>query len=188
MAKSGTDVDGGAPQLSDAERKAAARAAFAEGIQLQERADHAHALPRFELAERLYDAPTHLLHIAQCQDATGRFVEAQESYATLGHLTLGAQAPAAFREAQEAGRAELSRLKPRIPTLRLETIPPAASLKSLVVQINGTQLPSDLVGVARPMNPGRYHVTMTAGTGQSAAGDVEIKEGETKALELRLSR
>jgi hypothetical protein len=177
-----------APQLSDVERKAAARAAFAEGVQLQERNDCAHALPRFEVAQRMFDAPTHLLHIAQCQASTGRLVEAQESYATLAHVKLGAQAPAAFREAQDAGRAEASRLKARIPTLRLDLSPPGESLKNVVVQINGTQLPSDLVGIARPINPGRYHVTMTAGPGRSGSGDVEIKEGETKALEVKLSR
>ena len=183
-----SNVEATAPQLSDAERKASARAAYAEGIQLQERGDCAKALPRFELAERLYDAPTHLLHIAQCHAATGRLVEAQETYATLSHLTLGPQAPAAFREALGTGRAELSRLKPRIPTLRLEASPPATSLKNLVVQINGTQLPADLVGVARPINPGTYRVTMTAGPGQSGTNEVEIKEGETKTLEVRLGR
>lgn len=176
------------PQLSDAERKAAARAAFAEGVQLQEQNDCAGALPRFEVAERMYDAPTHLLHIAQCQAAIGRLVEAQENYATLGHLTLNAQAPAAFREAQEAARAEGSRLRPRIPTLRITANPPAESLKNLTVQINGTQLPPDLVGVARPINPGRYRVTMTAGPGRTGTGEAEIKEGETKTLEVRLSK
>lgn len=176
------------PQLSDAERKAAARAAFAEGVQLQEHNDCAGALPRFEVAERMYDAPTHLLHIAQCQASNGRLVEAQESYATLEHLTLNAQAPAAFREAQEAAHAEGSRLKPRIPTLRITANPPAESLKNLTIQINGTQLPPDLVGVARPINPGRYRVTMTAGPGRSGKGEVEIKEGETKSIEVRLSK
>ena len=42
----------GAPQMSESERKAAARSAFAEGVQLQEHNDCAHALPRFETAER----------------------------------------------------------------------------------------------------------------------------------------
>src|SRR4051794_18719557 len=48
------DTTSTAPQMSDVERKAAARAAFAEGVELQERSDCAHALPRFESAERLY--------------------------------------------------------------------------------------------------------------------------------------
>lgn len=186
--KSGPDESAASPQLSDVERKAAARAAFAEGIQLQEHSDCARALPRFEVAERMYDAPTHLLHIAQCQASTGRLIEAQESYATLVHTKLAAQAPAAFREAQEAGRAELARLKPRIPTLRIDMSPPAEPLKNLVVQINGTQLPSDLLGITRPINPGRYRVTLTASPGRSGTGEVEIKEGEAKSLEVRLSK
>src|SRR4051812_43739752 len=55
------DTTATAPQLSDVERKAAARAAFSEGVELQERNDCPRALPRFESAERLYPAPTHLL-------------------------------------------------------------------------------------------------------------------------------
>ena len=82
---------------------------------------------RFESAERLFAAPTHLLHIAQCQAATGKLVEAQETYATLSHLSLDKQAPAAFREAQEAGRAEQAKIKPRVPTLRVVTSPAATS-------------------------------------------------------------
>lgn len=185
--KHGPNVDPNPPQLSDAEKKAAARAAFAEGVELQERKDCGNALPKFELAERMYDAPTHLLHIAQCQASTGRLIEAQETYATLAHLTLPPQAPAAFREAQSAGAKELARLKPRIPTLRLDTAPAAASLKNVVVQINGTQLPPDLLGIARPMNPGRYRVTVAAAPGRSGTGEIEIKEGETKTLEVKVA-
>ena len=177
----------GAPQMSESERKAAARSAFAEGVQLQEHNDCAHALPRFETAERLFDAPTHLLHIAQCQAKTGRLIEAQESYATLGHLALAAQAPDAFREAQATGRTELAKLKPRIPTLRLETNPPASSLKELAVNVNGVASPNELMGIARPLNPGRYRVTVKAAPGRSGVGEIELKEGEAKSLEVRLS-
>jgi len=183
-----SDATSAPPQMSEPERKAAARAAYAEGVQLQEKKDCAGALPRFESAERLFDAPTHLLHIAQCQEATGRLVEAQETYATLSHLSLDKQSPAAFREAQETGRAEQARLKPRVPTLRLDTSPQPATLRGLVVQINGTQMPADLVGIARPINPGRYHVTMTAGPGRSASGDIEVREGEAKALEVKFAK
>ena len=176
------------PQMSEPERKAAARAAYAEGVQLQEQKDCAKALPRFESAERLFDAPTHLLHIAQCQAAMGKLVEAQETYATLSHLSLEKGAPGAFREAQEAGRVEQAKVKPRVPTLRLDTVPAASSLKGLVVQINGTQMPADLVGIARPINPGRYRVTMTATPARSATGEIEVKEGEAKTLELKFAK
>jgi hypothetical protein len=179
---------GAVPQMSEPERKAAARAAYSEGVQLQDKGDCAHALPRFESAQRLFEAPTHLLHIAQCQAATGRLVEAQENYATLAHLSLPPHAPPAFRDAQDTGKAELAKIKPRVPTLRLDTNPPPASLKGLVVQINGTQMPADLIGIARPINPGRYHVTMTASPGRSGANDIEIKEGDAKTLEVRFTK
>ena len=45
----------------------------------------------------------------------------------------------------------------------------------------------DLLGIARPMNPGRYRVTVAAGPGRSGTGEVELKEGETKTLEVKVS-
>jgi tetratricopeptide (TPR) repeat protein len=183
------DRSAGVQNMSEAERKAAARAAFAEGVKLQEQKDCVHAIARFETAERLHDAPTHLLHLAQCQAAIGKLLEAMETLATLDHLTLTAQAPDAFREAQEAGRAELPKLKPRVPMLKLQTIPPAATLKGLIVVVNGIRLPADLLGISRPVNPGAYHVTVTqAGTPRTANVEFELKEAETKSVDLKLSK
>jgi hypothetical protein len=179
--------NGDASQMSEAERKAAARSAYAEGVQLQGAHDCAHALPRFEAAQRLFDAPTHVLRIAQCQAETGMLVEAQESYSTLSHLTLAPQAPEAFREAKEKGRTELARVSARVPTLRVITNPAGATLKNVVVQVNGTQMPAELLGVARPLNPGRYQVKVTASPNLSGAAETALKEGQALSLEVRLS-
>jgi hypothetical protein len=176
-----------ASQMSEPEKKAAARAAYAEGVQLQTAHDCAHALPRFEAAQRLFDAPTHVLHIAQCQAETGMLLEAQESYSTLSHVTLPPQAPAAFREAKDKGRAELARVSSRVPTLRVITNPAGNTLKNVVVQVNGTQMPAELIGVARPLNPGRYQVKVTASPNLSGAAESELKEGQALSLEVRLS-
>lgn len=186
----GTPAAGGngdASQMSEAEKKAAARAAYTEGVDLQTKRDCAHALPRFEAAQRLFEAPTNLLHIAQCQAEMGMLVEAQESYSTLSHQTLAPQAPAAFREAKDKGRAELARLAPRVPTLRVTTNPAGPTLKNAVVVVNGTQMPAELIGVARPLNPGRYQVKVTASPNLSGAAESELKEGQALSLEVRLS-
>lgn len=175
-------------QMSEPEKKASARAAYAEGVELQTARDCAHALPRFEAAQRLVDAPTNVLHIAQCQAETGMLIEAQESFSTLSHLTLPPQAPAAFRDAQEKGRAELARLAPRVPTLRVITNPAGTTLKNVVVQVNGTQMPAELIGVARPLNPGRYQVKVTASPNLSGAAETALKEGQALSLEVRLSQ
>src|SRR5262245_4965590 len=106
-------------QMSETEKKAAARSAYQEGVQLQDAGKYPEALGRFEAAQKLYDAPTHILHIAQCQAKTGRLVEASETYEGLVRRPLPADAPEAFRQAQEQARQELPDLRPKIPTLRV---------------------------------------------------------------------
>jgi hypothetical protein len=117
-------------QLSEGERKAAARAAYTEGVTLQEKGNPAEALARFEAAEKLFDAPTHLLHIAECQALTGRLVEASETYETLIRKSYGKDAPEVFLQAQDQGRAELAQLKPRVPTMRVLVKPDPQTLQS----------------------------------------------------------
>ena len=47
-------------QMSDTEKKAAARAAYQEGVKLQDDGKAGEALARFESAQKLFDAPTHV--------------------------------------------------------------------------------------------------------------------------------
>jgi hypothetical protein len=172
--------------MSESERKAAARAAYLEGAALQEKGDCPSALQRFEAAQKLYDAPTHLLHIAQCQAATGKLVEAQETYETLVHKNLTG-APDPFRQAQDTARKELPALQPRIPTLRVNLTPPAAGLKDLVVQLNGARMPNELMGIARPVNPGDYTVTASAsGFKPATVSGVKLGEGDAKSVDVKL--
>src|ERR1043165_5037034 len=127
-------------QMSDNDKKSAARAAYLEGADLQEKGKYAEALADFEKAEKLYDAPTHLLHIAQCQAQLGHLVEASENYETLTHKTLEKGAPDAFKQAQDQGAKELEALKPRIPTLRVNVKPEPKDLPNLQVNLNDKQM------------------------------------------------
>jgi len=176
-------------QMSEGEKKAAARAAYMEGIALQDNGSPADALARFEAAQKLFDAPTHLLHIAECQALTGRLVEASETYETLARKPLGKDAPEAFIQAQEQGKAELQQLRPRIPTMRISVKPEPRSLQNLQIQINDKQMPPELVGILRPVNPGAYRLSATAtGWATPAPVDVEVKEKEPKSVELVLQQ
>lgn len=175
-------------EMSESERKATARAAYIDGVALQEKGNCAEALARFEAAEKLYPAPTHLLRIGQCQAAMGKLVEASETYETLARTSIAKDASPAFREAQEDGKKALTRLKPRIPTLRIETSPRAASLSSVVVKVNGGAIPSEVLGLARPVNPGHYTVTVWAAGYKEASVALDVGEGAAKAVELRLDK
>jgi hypothetical protein len=184
-AKLVADKIAAAGDMPDAEKRSAARAAFQDGVTLQEKGNCVDAIARFQTAQRLFEAPTHLLHLAQCQATTGKLLDAQETYESLGRMKLDPQAPDAFVKAQEAARTELPGVKARVPTLRLQTKPPSSTLEGLVIQINDTRMPNDLLGVARPMNPGAYRISATAGN-LHATAEIELKERATRTLELRL--
>jgi hypothetical protein len=174
--------------MSASERKAAARAAYLEGAALQDKNKCAEALPKFEIAQKLYDAPTHLHHIAQCQAATGRLLEAQETYELLNHRVLPPSAPDAFKQAQEAAKRELPALQARVPNLKVTVKPPASTLPGLQVLMNGKRMPNELLGVARPVNPGTYRITVSATGYKTANVEVTLKEGETKPADVTLTR
>ncbi len=174
-------------QMSDTEKKAAARAAYQEGVKLQDDGKAGEALVRFESAQKLFDAPTHLLHIAECQALTGRLVESSETYETLARKTLAPGAPDAFVQAQQQGQAELGALRPRIPTLRITTRPGQQQLTNLSINVNGVVMPIELIGIARPLNPGTYRFTaQAAGYATAAYVDVPLGEKEQKSQELVL--
>jgi hypothetical protein len=175
-------------QLSETERKAAARAAYTEGVKLQEEGKAAEALSRFESAQKLFDAPTHQLRIAQCQALTGRLVEAAETYELLSRKNLGANAPEAFTDAQQRATSELKDLRARIPTLKVTVTPAPQTLRGLQVTVNSSPMPSELLSIARPVNPGTYRLNAAAqGYRLSTAPiDVVVAEREQKSQELAL--
>lgn len=174
--------------MSESERKATARAAYMEGVRLQEAGNCGEALPRLEAAQKFFSAPTHLLHIGQCQAATGKLVEAAETLETLSRLPLGKDSPDAFRQAQDEGKKELGQIKPRIPTLKVQLTPAPNTLSSLIVKLNGNAMPNELLGIARPVNPGKYKVTVWAAGYKEASETVDVVEGSLRAVDLKLAK
>jgi hypothetical protein len=176
-------------QMSEGERKAAARAAYGEGIKLQDQGKPADALSKFEAAQKLYDAPTHQLHIAECQALLGKLVEAAETYEALNRRTLPPGSPDVFVQAQAQAKTEAPQLRDRIPDLKITVKPEAGTLQGLVIVINDRQMPNELVGITRPVNPGVYRLSATAnGWSTRAPVEVELREKETKSVELVLQQ
>ncbi|MFO0742850.1 MAG: PEGA domain-containing protein [Labilithrix sp.] len=185
---SAAPVGGPPPGMSESEKKATARAAYLDGVAMQEKNNCAEALSRFETAQKYFPAPTHQLHMAQCQASTGKLVEAQETYESLVHATLEKGAPDAFKQAQDDGQKELTALRPRIPTLRVTVSPDAKTLSQLIVKSNGNPYPNELLGIARPTNPGKYKVTAWAAGYKEATAEVDVAEASPKVVELKLTK
>jgi len=103
---------------SEQERKAA-RALADKGLELFEAGHYEEALDRFQRAETVIHAPTHLLYMARALRRLGQLVEARERYARVAAEQLPEAAPKAFRQAQTTARSELAELTPRVPAVRI---------------------------------------------------------------------
>ncbi len=164
--------------------KATARQLATEGIKLFRSGKYAEALDKVQRAETLYDAPVHLLYIARCQVKLGKLVEGAETYRHLARVQLQPGAPPAFKDAQDSGATELSQLEPRIPSLKLEIEP--ANVDGLKITIDGEQVPSAVLGVDRPANPGSHDIQVSAPGYAAAQQTVQLGEHENKPVQIKL--
>jgi len=174
--------------MSESERKATARAAYQEGVGLQENGKCPEALPKFEVAQKFFPAPTHMLHLAQCEAATGKLVEASENYETLARTTVTKDTPDAFKHAVDEAKKEGPPLRARVPTLRITLTPPPSSLPGLSVKLNGGTFPAEVLGIARPVNPGHYRVVVTATGYKETTNELDVGESSAKSMDLKLSK
>lgn len=177
----------GAPGLAAAqsdEDKAAARALALQGGAALNAGKYADALDLVSRAEQLLHAPTHLLMIARSQAGLGHIVAAQETYLRLVREELPPTAPTAFKKAQQSARDELAALEPKIAQLRISL--DGAGSRKVTVKMDDQPVSPALLGVYRPVDPGKHEVVAAAAGQNPVRGSVELKEGEQKELKLTI--
>jgi hypothetical protein len=167
----------------DADR-AAARAAATEGLRAFQEGRFQDAVDLCSRAEVLMHAPTHLLLVARAQAKLGHLVEAQEAYFRIKREHLAADAPRAFVDAQASANEEQAALAPRVPTLKVNL--EGASAKDVTLTIDGQGVPSALIGLARPINPGQHTLAARSPTAESDPATVMVPEGASQAISLTL--
>lgn len=165
--------------------KANARTLATEGIDLYNEGRYAEALDRLQRAQQLFDAPIHLLYTARAQTKLGQLVEATETYRRLIRVELSADTPAAVREAVESADAELDGVDARVAAVRIEVVPPVET--GLTLRIDGQPVSAAVVGVDRPLNPGRHHFEAEHPDGRRAATSLELSEGQRRVVRLEFA-
>jgi hypothetical protein len=168
---------------SDADR-ATARGLAQQGLTLKKQGNCRDALGLLQQAQSIYDAPTHLLAIGQCQAQLGQLVEAAETYRKLGRTVLDAKAPPVFRSAQQTGEKELADLVPRIATLIVDVAP--LNIPGLVLRLDGETLLPQVIGAPRPVNPGPHQIEAEAPGYARVKQTATLKEGEKQRVTLPL--
>jgi hypothetical protein len=183
-----TTTSGPPPGMSESERKAIARAAYQEGLDLQEGGKCPEAVSKYEVAQKFFPAPTHTLHLAQCQATTGKLVEAAENYESLSRMPVTKDMPDAFKQAIKDAKKEGPAVRKRVPSLRVSLTPAPSTLTGLTVTLNGATFPVEVLGIARPINPGKYKVAVIAAGYKEASSEVDVAESASRSVDLTLSK
>jgi hypothetical protein len=167
------------------EQKAGARAAADAGADAFDAGNYAEAADLFERAERLVHAPPHLLYAARAHTKLGHLVEARELYLTLTRERLPANAPRAFRDAQQAGEKELADVEPRIAYVSV-VVQGEAAAGQVSVTRNGEPIAAELLGVPAPTNPGSYEYQASVEGMTSSVASIKVTEGSKETVLLTL--
>jgi hypothetical protein len=160
-----------------------ARLYLQQGNHLRETGDLRGALAKYKAAQALAYTPITGLEVGRTHLALGELVEAREVFLAVGRIPVKAQ------ESQNAAsaRIEADRLaretEPRIPTL---TIAFEGMKKDATpaVTFDGHAIPFS-PSIMRRVNPGAHSIRATTSGAKDASLDVQLGEGESRAVTLR---
>jgi hypothetical protein len=166
---------------SDADRALARRLATG-GVEAYEQRSYAVAAEKLEKAYQILKVPSVALWLARALSEQGRLVAAAERYAEATRLPTNQGDSDVQQAAQRDAAKELDALTPQIPTLVIQ-VPgvPAAELK---LSLDGTVLPSAVLGEQQPIDPGKHHVEARY-RNQVKVADAQLSRGQSRTAVLK---
>jgi hypothetical protein len=170
--------------VTDAER-AGARAAANQGADAFDQGKWAEAVELFTRAEALVHSPIHLSYIARAHLKLGHWVEAYELFNRIKREPLEAPISAPAANAVADANRQLSTLDAQLPYVTV--LVKGTDTQGVSVTMDGAPMPSALIGVSHPVNPGPHKFRATSATQASSEQTVEIKPAARQTIELVLA-
>jgi hypothetical protein len=171
----------GEPSAAD---KETARGLMAEGRADRDKNDLKAALKAFAGADAIMHVPTTGLELARAQAAVGQLVEARDTALRVMRSPTSAGEPAPFKAARDAASALNDQLEPRIPSLTVN-VKNAPSGVPIALTIDGVDVPSEVIGQPRKLDPGHHVVEAKAGTAYGKQ-EVDVAEKDSKEVAIEL--
>jgi hypothetical protein len=163
---------------------AAAEALFRAGLEALDRGDWPQACAKFDASMQLDPSAGTSINVARCLEHDGKLARA---WAELQRAqVLAREAPEQRRrELEEFVRAEVARLEPRLPRLRIlgADLPPGTE-----VTRDGIPIAQAVLGEALPADPGSHVVEATAPGFLPGRWEVVATEGGIAELTVTLER
>ena len=173
------------PGPSEEEVREAQRAVALEkgrrAMQLFRAGQYAEAYPLFRDADDQFHTPQLVLYMARCQDKRGRLLEARALYERTLAETVPENPSESLLRARQAATAELGPVRLRIPTLAVDVRGPPP--EEVTVFVDGELWP---LGEPRELDPGKHEVEAMSRSGARTNREVELPEGRSVSIVLRL--
>jgi hypothetical protein len=166
------------------EEKAGARALAEQAIDAFNKGQFEQAADLLRRAETLVHSPGHWLYMGRAYVRLGRLVLAQEALLKAEREPLSDASPEAFRAAVADASAELEALRPRIAKVTVDLI--GVERSTATVTIDGNAVPSALIGVPMPVDPGERTFQASAPGMLPASQSVQVAEGARTQVTLNL--
>jgi hypothetical protein len=165
--------------------KETARSLMDQGDKAFEAKDFNAALKHYSAAHSIMKVPTTGIEVARTQAALGQLIEARELALEIGRGTSQPNEPRAFAKARTEAKNLADSLSPRIPSVQVKVsgVPEGAPVR---VVVDGTELPAEAASSPRKVNPGAHTVAVSSPGYSEVTGNVEVKETESKIVEVTL--
>ena len=170
-----------ADAVDDASRGTARKLGYA-GVAAYQAGDYRTASEKLEKAYAVLRVPSLGLWSARALVKLGKLVEGSERYTQVAQLGASGGNEAVQKRALADAESELSLLTPKIPNLTIAV--EGARASEVQVQIDGVPVAPQLLGEARPVNPGPHQVEGQRGA-ERASVEIVLAESESKPALLR---
>jgi hypothetical protein len=174
-----------APSAPSAGDLAQARVLLNQGLDLRNRGDSVGALEKLKTANTLARTPIIGLELGRTYEALGQLVEARETLLGVARIPLRAEETQRSKAARASSDQMAEQIRPRIPTLTVKVT--GAPESAVSVSIDGVVVPSEALE-ARPVDPGHHVISAKPESGGSSAdASIDLKEGETREVDLKVT-
>jgi len=163
---------------------AQARELFNQAMDLREKGNVNDSLEKFRAAHALAGTPITGLELGRTYVTAGKLVEAREAFLSVGRIAVQPAETAKSRAARKESAELAEQVRPRIPSLVVRVV--GVPMDSVAVTVDGAVVPAEALAAPRLVNPGSHKIVATTTSGGNAETTVELKDGETREVELKI--
>jgi hypothetical protein len=172
-------------QESSAVDIAQARELLNRGLASRNKGDARGAVSDLKAANALAHTPITGLELGRTYMDLGMLVEARETFLSIARLPVRPEETARSKAARGEGASLADQLRARIPSLVVKVT--GVAIDSVAVTIDGAAVLGEALAAPRLVDPGSHTVSARSTTGGTAETTVELKEGESRDVELKIA-